>query len=239
VQLLVSVANAEEAHAALGGGADIVDAKDPAAGPLGAVSMDVLRQIESVVRARRPLTAAVGDATSARAMEEVSAAFAEGGASYVKVGFAGIQTIAAVTDLLTAAVRGARRGNPATRVVAVGYADADRARSLDCHAVARAAIAARVAGVLVDTFDKTGPGLMDLMPPRELAGWVSEVQQSGLFAALAGRLSQDGVETALGVGADIAGVRGAACDGGRTGIVSATRVSSLRLRCRAALPLGR
>src|SRR6185312_12126683 len=37
VRLLISVANADEARAALDGGADIIDAKDPGAGALGSV----------------------------------------------------------------------------------------------------------------------------------------------------------------------------------------------------------
>ena len=36
MQLLVSVSDGDEAAAALAGGADIIDAKDPVAGPLGA-----------------------------------------------------------------------------------------------------------------------------------------------------------------------------------------------------------
>ena len=45
MQLLVSVRSAEEAAAALAGGADLIDAKDPAAGPLGPVSLERFREI--------------------------------------------------------------------------------------------------------------------------------------------------------------------------------------------------
>jgi uncharacterized protein (UPF0264 family) len=51
MRLLVSVANGDEAAAALAGGADIIDAKDPAAGPLGAVTIDVLLEISRTVTA--------------------------------------------------------------------------------------------------------------------------------------------------------------------------------------------
>ena len=49
MRLLVSVANATEASAALAGGADLIDAKDPLAGALGAVPIAVLAEIHAVV----------------------------------------------------------------------------------------------------------------------------------------------------------------------------------------------
>ena len=44
-QLLVSVRNPEEALLAVRGGADIVDVKEPSAGPLGMAPLDTLRHI--------------------------------------------------------------------------------------------------------------------------------------------------------------------------------------------------
>ena len=49
MQLLVSVRSAEDAMAALDGGADIIDTKEPRAGALGAVSMDALHDIHAAV----------------------------------------------------------------------------------------------------------------------------------------------------------------------------------------------
>ncbi len=42
MRLLVSVANAADAAAALAGGADLIDAKDPAGGALTAVAPDTV-----------------------------------------------------------------------------------------------------------------------------------------------------------------------------------------------------
>jgi len=58
VRLLVSVANAADAAAALAGGADFIDAKDPRTGALGAVSLGVLQEIRATVGTARPVTAA-------------------------------------------------------------------------------------------------------------------------------------------------------------------------------------
>ncbi len=57
----------------------------------------------------------------------------------------------------------------------------------------------------------------------------------GLFTALAGSLGEPGLRTALALGADIVGVRGAACDGGRTGRVSVARVAALSAFVAAAV----
>src|SRR5439155_24791233 len=89
MRLLVSVASAAEASAALAGGADVIDAKDPKAGALGAVSVEVLRDIEAAVAGARPVSAALGEASDAPTIECAARTFAAAGVSFVKVGFAG------------------------------------------------------------------------------------------------------------------------------------------------------
>jgi uncharacterized protein (UPF0264 family) len=85
--------------------------------------------------------------------------------------------------------------------------------------------------VLLDTADKSGPGLRALMTPAVLGRWVSEAHEAGLLVALAGRLTAEDLGFVQDADADIAGVRGAACEGGRTGRVSARRVAVLRRLC--------
>jgi len=229
MRLLVSVTCAAEASAALAGGADVIDAKDPLAGALGAVSVEVLHEIYAAVARQRPLTAALGDAGDEAAIERAARTCVAAGAALVKVGFAGIASAGRVATLTTAAVRGAKavtNGNGG--VVAVAYADADRAASLAPADLVEIAARAGAQGVLLDTADKIGPGLRGLIAPRELAAWVAEAHDAGLFVALAGRLTADDFPFVRDAGADIAGVRGAACDGGRTGRVAAGRVRLLR-----------
>src|SRR5256885_15086248 len=62
MRLLVSVRGSVEARAALAGGADVIDAKDPARGALGPVQRDRLAAIRRVGGAARPVSAALGDA---------------------------------------------------------------------------------------------------------------------------------------------------------------------------------
>lgn len=229
MELLVSVASAADAAEALAGGAHIVDAKDPANGALGAVSLQTLRAIHAAVGQARPVTAALGDATSPRAVAEQAHDYAAAGAHFLKVGFAGIASARRVTQLAAAAVEGARRARAACGIVAVAYADADRAASLDADAILAAAAAAGTAGVLLDTFDKRRGGLLTLMSPDQLASWVAAAHDARLHAALAGRLTDADLPNVASTGADIAGVRGAACVGGRNGRVSRARVARLRV----------
>ena len=60
-QLLVSVRDAAEARTAVEGGADLIDIKEPARGPLGAADVDVVEQIIAEVAGRRPVSAALGE----------------------------------------------------------------------------------------------------------------------------------------------------------------------------------
>ena len=222
MRLLVSVANAEEAAAALAGGADIIDAKDPLTGALGAVSLATLRSIVEAVGGARPVTAALGDASDPVTLERDTRLFASTGIEFIKIGFAGLDSPDRITGLVAAAVRGA--GD--VGVVAAFYADAD-AEFPFIDLVTSAALGGAV-GVLVDTADKLGPGLRQLTTAATLGGYAAAARDAGLFIAMAGKLMADDLAFVLESGADIAGVRGAACDDGRNGRVAADRVRLLR-----------
>jgi len=60
-----------------------------------------------------------------------------------------------------------------------------------------------------------------------LSRWVADAHDQGLFIAVAGKLTEDDLSFVRDSGADIAGVRGAACEGGRTGRVSVEKVRLL------------
>lgn len=229
MKLLVSVSSADEASAALAGGADVIDAKNPVAGPLGAVSLDELRDIVSRVSGARPVTAALGDAGEGRDLETQARRYAAAGASLVKLGFAGITEPERVARWLRAAARGAVSGGGG--LVAVAYADAHRAGSIAPGRLVEAAARSGAAGVLLDTADKDGPGLRASIALRALRDWVSTAHQAGLLVALAGRLTADDFDFVRNAGADIVGVRGAACSGGRVGRISTEQVKRLRGRC--------
>jgi uncharacterized protein (UPF0264 family) len=236
MHLLISCASPLDAGAAVDGGADIVDAKDPAMGALGAVTFDTFRELAAAVAERRPLTAAMGDAGSPASVEADARMFARLGARLVKVGFAGIHDLSTVLTLARAAVDGAH--DAGAGVVLVAYADHQH-ESVSSAMLLDVASSAGAAGVLLDTADKRGPRLTELVSPAALAAWVERAHQRSLTVALAGRLRADDLPIVRQCGADVAGVRGAACTGGREGAVGVVRVRALLDACnQATLRLG-
>ncbi|HEX7336460.1 MAG TPA: (5-formylfuran-3-yl)methyl phosphate synthase [Gemmatimonadales bacterium] len=231
MQLLVSVRSAAEVAPALAGGADIIDAKEPARGPLGAVAADVMAEVLARVPEDRRFSAALGDLSTE---EDVLRAFGSvrlaprRAAVYLKAGFGGVSSATVLSRLLDCAIEAAARHPGYPRLVAVAYAD--RAGFLPPADLAQRAAYAGAAGVLLDTYHKDGRGLFGSMTPDAVAAWVAGVRRLGLLAAVAGEIGLADMETVQALGVDIVGVRGAACEGGRGGTVSAQRVTELRLR---------
>src|SRR5690349_10143177 len=94
MRLLVSVRSAGEVEAAVQGGADIVDAKEPMRGPLGAVDAAELARIAAAVPDGVPLSLALGDlatpAAAATGLDLTRAIGRRPAELYVKLGLAGV-----------------------------------------------------------------------------------------------------------------------------------------------------
>jgi uncharacterized protein (UPF0264 family) len=241
VRLLVSVRNADEAAAALAGGADIVDAKEPAHGALGMPSRAALEAIARAVPSDVPLSIALGDPSDAgelgaliRALP-LEARIGAAAPTYVKLGLARAASRGHAIELLADAVRAGAAHPARLRVIAAAYADAREGSAAAPPAALDAAVRVGVAGILVDTADKQGAALPALLAADALVALTERVRAAGLVMALAGRLSLDDMRVVATSGADIIGVRGAACDGGRDGRVSAARVALLRRRAHCQL----
>jgi uncharacterized protein (UPF0264 family) len=247
MRLLVSVVDAGEARAAAAAGADIVDVKNPAEGSLGAPSPAVIAGVRAAVPAELPVSAAIGDMPDLPGTAALAAlGAARSGATFVKVGLWGVTTEDDAVDLL----RAVRDAVPDAVVVAAAYADARRVpheRPELLPRVAHAAAAqaplapellprvARAAGIgtcLLDTAVKDGRGLLEWLSPDALASLVAEAHAAGLQVALAGALRAEELPATRDTGADIAGVRSAACaDGRRSGPLDAARVGALVAAC--------
>ncbi|HEX4573895.1 MAG TPA: (5-formylfuran-3-yl)methyl phosphate synthase [Gemmatimonadales bacterium] len=232
MQLLVSVADGREARAALQGGADVIDAKDPRRGALGPVGPAALAAIRDAVPRPHPLSVALGDASEERAIAHAARRAARHGVAFLKVGFAGLAGAARARRLATAARWGA---GERAELVLVAYADWRRAASLAPERVLAVAATVGAHGVLLDTAFKNAP-VFALVSPDAVGAWVTAAHAAGLFAALAGSLGGADFATARALGADLVGVRGAACVGGRTGRVSPSRVAALRALAGAIPP---
>ena len=228
-RLLVSVVTADEVRAAIEGGADVVDVKNPAEGALGAPTPGLLREIRSLVKTPVLMSAALGDAPHLPGTMALAAAGAAAcGVDYVKVGLLGSARPEQAFDLILAARRAASDANSAAKLVAVAYADASRVGGLPAAELPAIAREAGAHGVMLDTAVKDGVSTFGAMGQDAVALFVAEARALGLMTALAGALQPADFEALGSMGVDLVGVRGSACDGGRGGRVSATRVASLR-----------
>ena len=237
MKLLVSVVDADEARAAAAAGADIVDVKNPAEGSLGAPSPAVIAGVRAAVSPELPVSAAIGDMPNLPGTAALAAlGAARSGATFVKLGLWGVSTEAEAVALLRA-VRAGVADVPGTVVVAAAYADARRVAHapLAPELLPRVARAAGIRVCLLDTAVKDGRGLLEWLSPDALTALVAEAHAAGLEVALAGALRAEDLPVVRATGADIAGVRSAACGGGRrSGPLDPERVRALRSACAAA-----
>jgi (5-formylfuran-3-yl)methyl phosphate synthase len=239
MKLLVSVVDVGEAREAAAAGAEIVDVKNPGEGSLGAPSPSVIAGVRTAVPAELPVSAAIGDMPNLPGTAALAAlGAAQSGAAFVKVGLWGVSTERDAVDLLRA-VRDGVAHVPGVTVVAAAYADARRVASapLAPELLPRVARAAGVGACLLDTAVKDGRGLLEWLSPDALASLVADAHARGLQVALAGALRAEDLPVVRANGADIAGVRSAACgDGRRSGPLDAARVRALVAACGATPP---
>jgi (5-formylfuran-3-yl)methyl phosphate synthase len=228
----VSVVDAGEARVAVDAGVDIVDVKNPAEGSLGAPRPSVIGQVREAVPPERPVSVAIGDLPNLPGTAALAAlGAARSGAGYLKVGLWGTPAIDEAVAVLRA-VRDAVEGGAA--VIAAAYADAERVPGgpLPPGEVVEAARRAGVGGCLLDTAIKDGRGLFDWLTPEAVERLVGMGHAAGLEMALAGALREEDLSLVRATGADIAGVRAAACrDGSRGAPLDAERIGRLRVGC--------
>jgi len=219
--LLVSVRNGEEARAALAGGADLIDVKEPLRGSLGAADEAVWLEVSQTVAGKVPTSVALGELCSGAADADLDrlADF-----DYAKVGLAGCGDSDdwphEWADLLS-------RLPGSVTPVAVVYADwrdacapppneiIDHARRLACGAV------------LFDTFDKSRGDLIVHAGVAGLSQSVGAVRQRGMLAVLGGSLCPATIPRVMPIGPDYIAVRGAVCRGVRTGVIEQGLVREL------------
>ncbi|SFT87278.1 (5-formylfuran-3-yl)methyl phosphate synthase [Mesorhizobium sp. YR577] len=217
-KMLASVNGVEEAEIALTGGADIVDLKDPKAGALGAVAVEIVRQTVAAVAGRRPVSAVCGDLpmvpeTICAKAEEIAAA----GVDYVKIGFFPSDDAAACAEALAPLAQ-------RTKLIAVLFADLKPDLEL-LPVLAKNGFH----GAMIDTADKAGGRLLDHMPPERIPGFIDRCRAVGLIVGLAGSLETPDIPRLLPSGPDFLGFRGALCDQSRrTGAIDLEAVRQIR-----------
>jgi len=222
--LLVSVRSSAEAKAALAGGADLIDVKEPSRGSIGRADDAVIAAVLRAVAGRKPVSAALGD------VRDFAGPYSRPGLSYWKLGLAGCarqperfwQTI--VRSFTSVESETA----PLQRMALVAYADWQRADAPPPGMVLALARAQRCGGIVVDTFCKDGSTLLDWLALPELARLCELCRADGMHVALAGSLTPREIPLLSHLRPTWFAVRGAACrKGERESMIDEERVREL------------
>ncbi len=224
---LASVKNAFEARAAVAGGADILDCKDPGNGALGAVSPAVIREIMAA-RSGLTVSATLGDLPNDADL--VVAAAKETAATGVHIIKCGIFASAGAVDVIRAL------GNAdlaQARLAAVMMAD----REPDFDLIPHLAVCGFDV-VMLDTAGKSSGSLRDLLSIARLELFLRRASEAGLTAGLAGSLSLEDVAPLVALGPAILGFRGALCSKGRTGTLESVKVEAICAAIDEAAPMA-
>jgi dihydroneopterin aldolase len=221
---LASVRSTGEVALALAGGADIIDAKEPSSGALGAVAPATLRGIVGEVAGRCAVSATIGDLGLAPenvlpAVEATAAC----GADIIKIGlFPG--ELQPTLD----ALRGvARRG---VRLVAVAFAD----RRPDLEQLVQSCAECGFFGIMIDTANKRAGPLTSHLGIAEVGAFVALARRRGLVSGLAGSLGLNDVPALARLRPDYLGFRSALTVGGRDGDLALEAVRAVRQAIDAA-----
>jgi uncharacterized protein (UPF0264 family) len=218
--LLVSVRTAEEVTAALAGGADLIDVKEPAKGSMAPAEAEVVAGVLEAVRGKVPVSAALGEWTP-NALTEAHWHL-ELKLNYVKWGLAGYSPVPGWgEDLLDT-----RRELPiGMEMVAVAYADWERAKSVPPSEVVKFAKRFRFKAFLLDTWGKDGKTLLDFMKPAEVGELVDSLKRVYTTTAIGGSLRPEHLKQLKSVAPDYFAVRTSACAAGkRDGVIDEARV---------------
>lgn len=206
-RLLVSVRNPQEAEIAVAAGVDLIDVKEPSAGPLGMASSEMLDEIASVVAGRAPLSAACGELRDWTGHCKIDSQF-----QFAKIGLQNCAELASWQNDW----RAWRDQLPKnTKPVLVIYADHEAAKSPSIDQLLDFAHTEKIQHILIDTFDKRGPGVAEILRRQEIAAIIEEVQREGRKIVLAGKLTLEQAESLLDLGTDFFAVRGAVCENSR------------------------
>jgi len=222
--------NLKEAAEAIAGGADIIDVKNPQEGALGANYPWVIKRIKEITPKNLEVSCTLGDVGNFPGSVSLAALGAASlSVDYIKVGLYGIKTPQDAIFLLQNVRKAAKDCNPKIKVAVAGYADAEKIGTVNPLMIPEIANKAQVDVAMMDTSVKDGKNLFDHLSIDSLKKFVYLAHDFGLKVALAGSLRKQDLPVIYGLGADIAGLRGAACTNNNrvTGQITRKLVSDL------------
>lgn len=233
IKLLVSVRSVKEADAAINGGADIVDVKDPDRGSLGFAGWEIIGQIRRSLTAFERetdrgtiLSAALGELAEWEDDQTVDPSPDLPCLDFAKIGLA---RVGLDSDWKQRWARVRRRFGNVKSWVAVAYSDYQHCDAPDPRDVFREAVEAGCSVLLLDTYVKNGRTTFDHLAEDDLRDLMAECHRHQLSVALAGQVSEDNLAQLQVLNPEIVAVRGAVChNGDRRAEVQEGKVRGLR-----------
>jgi uncharacterized protein (UPF0264 family) len=234
-QLLVSVRNAEEARLVVNTGVTVLDVKDPARGALGRADESVWREILAVAGKQRvePVVSEKSSGSVIRVDSGLVVSLALGellevepcaipeGVDVLKVGLAqcGRQQCSGQQGSDEAWIRKWLQFREQTealskrsfRWMAVAYFDSS-AQAPDLEEVKRFAIQQQLAGVLIDSYQKTGQTMTDVYSWERLSSCRDELVAVGMLLAIAGQIRVEMLPILKRLEPHLMAVRSAVCE---------------------------
>jgi len=199
--MLASVNSVAEALLVLSAHVDIIDLKQPASGALGALDIDLVKQIVAEIDGRCPVSATIGDLPMQPDLVlNAAKRMAETGVDYIKIGFFPdgdwLETVNKLSALSQQNIA----------LIAVLFADNQPDLS-----IVDALKDAGFTGVMLDTMDKQNGSLMHVMEQSEIGQFVRLSKARQLLCGLAGSLKLQDIPGLMRYQPDYMGFRGALC----------------------------
>jgi uncharacterized protein (UPF0264 family) len=222
--LLVSARSVAEARLVLHHENVWLDLKEPSAGSLGRPSIETLEDFLSLTHSNpAPTSIAAGelvqwtdDLSASLAAKLPPHCFIKFGLSHAKPDWS--DSLAQIGKVLH------RR----QQMILVHYADSEAAQCPDWIQTLRTAEMLDCRYVLVDTYDKSGGGLLDHFSIERLVSMIQIAKAKNLAVALAGSLQANQLGSLMKVGAAWLGFRGAVCENQeRTSTLCKNKLQSL------------
>jgi len=200
--MLASVNCVEEALTVLECGVDIIDLKNPSQGALGALPLDLVKDIVKAIDGQGIISATIGDLPmEVDVVKKGTEDMISTGVDIVKIGFFGTENhVECIRALKPYADQG-------IKLVAVLFAENGSVVDLVPEFVA-----AGFYGVMVDTAVKNGLTLTDHYSHDDITEFVTAAKKHDLLVGLAGSIKLHHVKLLKPYAPSYLGFRGALCD---------------------------
>jgi (5-formylfuran-3-yl)methyl phosphate synthase len=217
--MLASVSSVAEAEIVLNAGVDIVDIKNPHDGALGALEISAVKEIVQLINNELPTSATIGDIESDDLkLSDYINNMADTGVEYVKVGlFDNKPSDYFIKTVANAAKKGIKL---VIVMFAENYLGKDSVLLL---------LQSGIVGIMLDTKEKKGKNLCDILNYDELREFVEMAKEFGLLTGLAGSLKFEDIQSLLKLNSDYLGFRGALCsESDRVKLINEEQVKKIR-----------